>query len=173
MARWSNGAIMKSLTAPRMERCIGCHSCSLACGRLVHQSPLVGHGGHPHRPASGGLSTGFEAKTCLACDPAPCAEACPTGAYSQRKGGGVVVRKKLCIQLRGVREGLSGGCHLSWIAPGEPFVCIHCGRCVPFCPHDCLELNEEDGIQQEGSPPPQPSPPNLGGEGRVRGDLCG
>jgi formate hydrogenlyase subunit 6/NADH:ubiquinone oxidoreductase subunit I len=19
-------------------------------------------------------------------------------------------------------------------------VCIHCGRCVPFCPHDCLEL---------------------------------
>ncbi|MEX1282387.1 MAG: 4Fe-4S binding protein [Desulfobacterales bacterium] len=23
---------------------------------------------------------------------------------------------------------------------GEPFVCIHCGRCVPFCPHDCLEM---------------------------------
>jgi formate hydrogenlyase subunit 6/NADH:ubiquinone oxidoreductase subunit I len=22
----------------------------------------------------------------------------------------------------------------------EPFVCIHCGRCVEFCPHDCLEL---------------------------------
>jgi ferredoxin len=24
-------------------------------------------------------------------------------------------------------------------AAGEPFVCIHCGRCVPYCPHDCLE----------------------------------
>ncbi|MBS1192882.1 MAG: 4Fe-4S ferredoxin iron-sulfur binding protein, partial [Nitrospirae bacterium] len=24
----------------------------------------------------------------------------------------------------------------------EPFVCIHCGQCVPFCPHDCLEMNE-------------------------------
>jgi formate hydrogenlyase subunit 6/NADH:ubiquinone oxidoreductase subunit I len=22
----------------------------------------------------------------------------------------------------------------------EPFVCIHCGQCVPFCPHDCLEM---------------------------------
>ena len=21
----------------------------------------------------------------------------------------------------------------------QPFVCIHCGRCIPFCPHDCLE----------------------------------
>ena len=28
---------MKILTAPRMERCIGCHSCSLACARLVHK----------------------------------------------------------------------------------------------------------------------------------------
>jgi formate hydrogenlyase subunit 6/NADH:ubiquinone oxidoreductase subunit I len=22
----------------------------------------------------------------------------------------------------------------------NPYVCIHCGRCVEFCPHDCLEL---------------------------------
>jgi ferredoxin len=27
-------------------------------------------------------------------------------------------------------------------ARGEPFVCNHCGRCVPFCPHDCLEMSE-------------------------------
>ena len=24
----------------------------------------------------------------------------------------------------------------------EPSVCIHCGRCVPYCPHDCLEMAE-------------------------------
>jgi Fe-S-cluster-containing hydrogenase component 2 len=23
---------------------------------------------------------------------------------------------------------------------GEVFVCIHCGRCVEYCPQDCLEL---------------------------------
>jgi len=22
----------------------------------------------------------------------------------------------------------------------DPFVCIHCGRCVDFCPHECLEM---------------------------------
>ena len=38
---------MKILTAPRMERCIGCHSCSLACARLVHKIPVVGHGRNP------------------------------------------------------------------------------------------------------------------------------
>ncbi|MEA3548885.1 MAG: 4Fe-4S binding protein [Thermodesulfobacteriota bacterium] len=25
---------------------------------------------------------------------------------------------------------------------GEVFVCIHCGRCVEFCPHNCLEMEE-------------------------------
>jgi formate hydrogenlyase subunit 6/NADH:ubiquinone oxidoreductase subunit I len=25
---------------------------------------------------------------------------------------------------------------------GEPFVCIHCSRCVKYCPHDCLEMKE-------------------------------
>ena len=64
-----------------MERCIGCHSCSLACARLVHKNlswDTVGI----RIASSGGLSTGFEARTCVACDPAPCAEACPTRAIA-------------------------------------------------------------------------------------------
>jgi ferredoxin len=36
---------------------------------------------------------------------------------------------------------------------GEPFVCIHCGRCVSFCPHDCLELVELDSLPEEAQPP--------------------
>jgi Fe-S-cluster-containing hydrogenase component 2 len=89
--------------------------------------------------SSGGLSTGFEARTCLVCSPAPCAEACPTGAYAQRKGGGVIVKKKLCIRCGDCAE----ACPVDAIYlddTDEPFVCIHCGRCVPFCPHDCLEM---------------------------------
>ena len=70
--------------------------------------------------SSGGLSTGFEARTCLACDPAPCAAACPTSAYSQRRGGGVIVRKKLCIRCGDCAQGLSGRRHL--LRPyGGPF----------------------------------------------------
>ncbi len=53
---------MKILTTPRMERCIGCHSCSLACARLVHKRLSWDTAGIRIR-SSGGLSTGFEART--------------------------------------------------------------------------------------------------------------
>jgi Fe-S-cluster-containing hydrogenase component 2 len=119
---------MKILSTPRMERCIGCHSCSLACARLVHKQLSWDKAGIRIQ-STGGLSTGFEAR------------ACPTGAYSQRKGGGVVVRKKLCIRCRACAR----ACPVDAVyldSSGEPFVCIHCGRCVEFCPHDCLEMVE-------------------------------
>jgi formate hydrogenlyase subunit 6/NADH:ubiquinone oxidoreductase subunit I len=33
---------------------------------------------------------------------------------------------------------------------GEPFVCIHCGRCIPFCPHNCLQMVRVKGGASEG-----------------------
>lgn len=65
---------MKVLTTPRMARCIGCHSCSLAC---------------------------------------------PTGAYSQRRGGGVLVKKKLCNRCKDCEkacpvDAMSAGVALAW-----------------------------------------------------------
>ena len=138
---------MKMLTAPRMERCIGCHSCSLACARLVHKR-LSWNTAGIRIHSSGGLSTGFEARTCLA----PCALACPTGAYSQRRVGGVVVKKALCINCGECQKACPvDAIHLE--PAGEPFVCIHCSRCVSFCPHDCLELVELDPLPEEAQPP--------------------
>ncbi|MGE4506820.1 MAG: 4Fe-4S binding protein, partial [Desulfovibrionaceae bacterium] len=125
---------MKILLAARMERCIGCNSCSLACARLVHKRLSWSSAGIRIH-SSGGISTGFQALTCLACDPPPCAAACPTGAYSPRKGGGVVVKKDLCIRCGACVK----ACPVVAIAEdfeGAPYVCIHCGRCVEFCPHD-------------------------------------
>ena len=101
---------MKLLTTPRMDQCTGCHSCSLACARLIHKKLSWSCAGI-RIESTGGLSTGFRANRCLACDPAPCAEVCPTTAYSQRKGGGVIVRKKLCIR---------------------------CGACISACPVDAI-----------------------------------
>ncbi len=132
---------MKILAAVRMERCIGCHSCSLACARIVHRRLSWDEAGIRIH-TSGGLSTGFEAITCLACEPAPCALACPTGAFSQRKGGGVIVKRSLCIQCGECAK----SCPVNAVyldASQKPFVCIHCGRCIPFCPHDCLEMVEK------------------------------
>jgi Fe-S-cluster-containing dehydrogenase component len=71
---------MKILTTPRLERCIGCHSCSLACARLVHQRLSWDMAGI-RIASSGGLSTGFEARTCLACNPAPCELPVPPGTF--------------------------------------------------------------------------------------------
>lgn len=138
---------MKILTTPRMERCIGCHSCSLACARLVHKKISWQTAGIRIH-SSGGLSTGFIAKHCLACNPAPCAAACPTGAFSQRKGGGVVVKKKLCIHC----GQCAPACPVDAVfidSNGEPYVCIHCGRCTAFCPHDCLEMKEITPAEEE------------------------
>ncbi|MDD4952906.1 MAG: 4Fe-4S binding protein [Desulfovibrionaceae bacterium] len=134
---------MKILTAPRMERCIGCHSCALACARLVHGLLSWNASGIRIR-SSGGVTTGFEACHCLACDPPPCALACPTGSFSPRKGGGVKVKPELCIRC----GECAGACPVDAIfldETGRPFVCIHCGRCVGFCPHGCLELAEAPG----------------------------
>ncbi|WP_419786163.1 4Fe-4S binding protein [Pseudodesulfovibrio sp.] len=129
---------MKALRASRMERCIGCHSCSLACARVVHKVLSWNKAGI-RIASAGGLSTGFEAKVCLACSPAPCAEACPTGAMTPRRDGGVMHKANLCIRCGKCAE----ACPVDAIFLDHlvnPYVCIHCGRCVAFCPHDCLEL---------------------------------
>ena len=137
---------MKFLTTPRIDRCIGCHSCSLACARLIHkQISWSSSGIRIH--SVGGLSTGFVALVCLGCDPAPCVAACPTGAFSQRSGGGVVVRKKHCIKCG---ECVSA-CPVDAISQdfeGEVYVCLHCGRCVDFCPHNCLEFSDLDRLRR-------------------------
>ncbi|PID77451.1 MAG: (Fe-S)-binding protein [Deltaproteobacteria bacterium] len=131
---------MKILAAPRMDQCIGCHSCSLACARLVHKQISWNHAGIRIR-SSGGLSTGFTADKCAACNPAPCAEVCGSQALSQRRGGGVMVKKNLCTKCGRCLE----VCPVDAIYQdddGAIYVCIHCGRCVAFCPQDCLEMRE-------------------------------
>lgn len=142
---------MKVLTAPRMERCIGCHSCSLACAREVHNRLSWDTAGIRIH-TSGGLSTGFEASICLACLPAPCVAACPTKAFVQRKGGGVIFRRKLCIYCGACAQ----ACPVEAIFvdfAGHPFVCLHCGKCVSFCPHDCLEMADIGGLAARAEEP--------------------
>ena len=139
---------MKILRTPRMERCIGCHSCSLACARLVHKTLSWNRAGIRIR-TPGGLTTGFQAQVCVACDPAPCVAACPTEALTQRKGGGAMYRKKECINCGACAEACPVDAIYMDPEDHTPYLCIHCGRCVPFCPHQCLEMAEPDRPEGE------------------------
>ena len=139
----------KILSAPRMARCIGCDSCMLACARMVYDSFS------PHKSAiqirsRGGVMGRMAANICTACaEPVPCVEVCPSGALQARKDGrGMVYRKQECT-----------GCHLceeacpvrviGWDQEDDrPIVCLHCGQCVRFCPHDCLEMVEVGPVER-------------------------
>lgn len=137
---------MKHLSTPRMDQCIGCQSCALACARLVHKKiSWLTTGIRIH--SSGGLSTGFVANRCLACDPPPCAAVCPTGAFTAKGGGGLIVKPNLCIQC-----GMCiVACPVDAICRdrlGNVYVCVHCGQCVAFCPQNCLEMVELSGIAE-------------------------
>ena len=131
---------MKILTTPRMERCIGCHSCSFACARLVHKNLSWDTAGI-RIASSGGLSTGFEARTCRGLRPGALCACLP-----HRRLHAAERRRRHCAEeplhpLWKMRQ----ACPVDAIyldTTGDPFVCIHCGRCVPFCPHDCLEMSE-------------------------------
>lgn len=143
--------MMKKLSAVGMDRCIGCHSCSMACARLVHkQFSWINAGIHIH--TSGGLSTGFEASVCLACNPAACAAVCPTGACVQRAGGGVKKNTKVCIRC----GKCAAACPVEAVhvdpETSTPHVCIHCGHCVSYCPHDCLILQDIPGTEKREAP---------------------
>jgi Fe-S-cluster-containing dehydrogenase component len=130
-----------------MERCIGCHSCSLACARLVYKKLSWSTAGIRIH-SLGGVSTGFEPRMCLACDPAPCVLACPTCAFSQAPGGGVRLKRELCIRC----GKCAAACPVDavYLEPetGDPYVCVQCGQCPRFCPHECLEM-QEVGRQRE------------------------
>lgn len=137
---------MKQLITPRMDQCIGCQSCSLACARLVYKKLSWSSAGIRIH-SSGGLSTGFVASRCLSCDPPPCAVPCPTNAFSPRPGGGVIFKRALCIQCGECLK----GCPVDAIhqdVQGDVYVCIHCGQCVNYCPQDCLEMQESSRIDE-------------------------
>ncbi len=134
--------MVKILAAPHMERCIGCHSCALACARLVYKR-LSWETAGIRIHSTGGLSSSFAASRCVACNPAQCVPACPTGALKQRKGGGVIFQPKLCIKCGKCVQ----ACPVNAIfqdSNGDIFVCRQCGQCVSFCPHNCLEYREID-----------------------------
>lgn len=134
---------LKILKAKKMNRCIGCISCMMACARTVY------HDYAPKKSAikirsSGGLQGKFVADICRGCQTPPCASVCPTEALLARAGGGVKYIGERCIGCRRCVE----ACEVHAIGFDEssrkPVLCIQCGICVKSCPHQVLVMEERN-----------------------------
>lgn len=129
----------KVLRTPGINKCIGCYSCMLACARVVHKSFSPSVSAIQIR-SRGGLQSKLAAHICMGClDPA-CAGACPAEALVARSGGGIKFFPEKCTGCRKCVD----ACVVKVIHfdedTGKPVVCIQCGVCTKFCPHNVLAM---------------------------------
>ncbi|MCL1820200.1 MAG: 4Fe-4S binding protein [Oscillospiraceae bacterium] len=131
----------KVLKTEEMNKCIGCFTCMLVCAGVNRKNHSISKSCISVK-TSGGISGRFVSVVCQACREPQCAEVCPSDALTQRKGGGVTLDKTVCIGCRRCEE----ACIVEAIKYDEderkPIICHHCGVCVRFCPHGCLEMQE-------------------------------
>src|SRR5476649_906239 len=91
-----------------LERCIGCHACSVAC--KVENSVSLGHfrtkvyyydyaatNPHNHQPT---MKRAFLPTLCMQCEDAPCLDACPNDAIVRGADGIVRIVESECDRSR-------------------------------------------------------------------------
>lgn len=116
---------MKGMIVVRVDRCLGCKSCEMACAvehseskdlyKAIHEAP------RPRARVSVQQGAGFAVPLqCRHCEDAPCIEICPTNALNRAdKDSPVIIDHDLCI-----------GC--KW--------------CILACPFGVIYLDEENRI---------------------------
>lgn len=101
-----------------LERCVGCHSCSIAC-KTEHSVPLGNFRTRVHylqRP--GELQMAFVPMLCMHCQDAPCIDACPTSALGKLADGRVVINDQRCNGTK---------------------------ACIPACPYGAISIRRDTG----------------------------
>jgi len=130
----------KRLKVANPARCIGCYSCMMACARTWYDTISLKNS-RINIQTSGGIETPYAQIVCHACIDPPCMRACPLGALSKRKGGGVNLNADICDGCGNCIEScLMGAIHLD--AEKKAVICKHCGVCSKFCPHDVIIMIE-------------------------------
>ena len=105
-----------------LERCIGCHTCSVACkvengieqGSWVHVGTIGGNGMDTAGGRFPNLMMHYQPKLCMHCAEPPCIDACPLGAIYRRDDGIVLVNTDRC-------DG--------------------CQTCLSACPYEALQFD--------------------------------
>lgn len=130
----------RRLTIVDVDRCVGCQCCMFACTRRLGYAGLGKAAIHVR--SAGGVERGYVVVVCRACQDPPCLKACPVGALSPRRGGGVIVNYDACIGCGLCRDACPFGA-VKWdLELDKPAICTHCGYCVDYCPYGVLGLEE-------------------------------
>ena len=113
-----------------LERCIGCHTCTIACklengieeGSWIKVRTIGGP--HPDTPSGEHpeLSMHFLPVLCMHCAQPPCLDACPLQAISRRGDGIVLIDESKC-------DG--------------------CQACLPACPYGALMYDAERNVARK------------------------
>ena len=110
-----------------VERCIGCHACSVAC-KVENNVPLARfrtkvyyweHGTYPK------VTRNFLPTLCMQCEDAPCIGVCPVGATFHTPDGIVLIDEDRCIG---------------------------CGYCIVACPYGARYIVPAGGDMPRGVP---------------------
>ena len=137
----------KRIRVEYLERCVGCYQCTLARARVVEKVLSVDRASINVRTV-GGYEGSFAVVVCRGCLDPPCVPVCPIeGAIRRRKkGGGVLVDRKICDSKKCHRECVDA-CPIPGAIHIDPdlhyaIVCRQCGTCVKFCPTGVLVMEE-------------------------------
>ncbi|AOM83615.1 4Fe-4S dicluster domain-containing protein [Salisediminibacterium beveridgei] len=100
------------------DRCIGCHSCSMACKNYNQLNPKISWRKvyDIQEDAYGEATRTTMSLACNHCDIPSCKEACPTNAYEKREDGIVIHHEDRCI-----------GCEM----------------CIYACPYNIPQFDQE------------------------------
>jgi carbon-monoxide dehydrogenase iron sulfur subunit len=135
---------MTRLTVVDADRCVGCQLCMFACNRRFGEGGLAKSAIRVR--SAGGFERGFVVVACRACSDPPCMKVCPVDALEQRKGGGVVLNAGRCIGCHRCVEACPMHAVFWDEEANKPDICVHCGYCVGYCPHEVLAMKEAEQL---------------------------
>lgn len=154
---------MKKTLVINLDRCIGCHSCEVAC-KLENNIPLGSYWSKVVQVGPMGdypdIHTYWLPVQCQQCEDSPCTHVCPTGASYRDEDGVVLIDKAKCIGCKYCMMACPYGVR-SWNA-GEKVVekCTLCAhrtsngnlpRCVEACCADARFYGDLDDSSSDAA----------------------